>query len=120
MAIQYKNFLLLELVMAMALLMILSTAFFASLNTLKRLDLEVSNDRAGLLAVDNTLERLAPLSGYDDALIDRIFHDEFARSGLERYNLLRPEVRRYSDHAVIALRRPHGAALIEVTIKCRR
>lgn len=105
--------------MALGLLILLSAAFMGGMNTLRNLDRKVSDDYAGLLTVDNTIERLAMKKHYNAADITRVFRDEFARSGLASYDRLKPVVRNDADAVVLAVIRRNGKNLIEVKIKCQ-
>ena len=115
-----RYFLLVEMVMAMALMMILTTGFIAGMTTLRKMDRNISSDQVGLLVIDNTVERLSMKSHYDAAEINRVFMDEYQRSGLTELDLIQPLARLNAQDARLSMLRRNGTTLIEVTIKCRR
>jgi len=114
-----QSFLMTEIVMALALLMLLSACFIVSLNSLRRWGYDAVADRQALAAVDNTLERLAVMRHYDAAAVRRVFDDELTRSGADSASF---QLRwKGSDaHLILTLLRANGKTLIEVPVPCPR
>ena len=115
-----RNFIFIEVMCALGLLVLLSVCFFASLNTIKRMDRAFSNDTRALQTVSNTVERLRFMKKFKNDEIKKVFIDEFQKGGFSKNCGITPMVKAKPDSSDIALLRANGKTIIEVNIKCRK
>ena len=114
------SFIMVEMVMALALLLILSGAFYGVWRTIRIMDQTFTVERQALMVLDNTSERLEAKPHYSAADVKRIFQDEFARSGIPPQLKIRPQILDSPNRIILALIRPDGKSLIEVTIHAQK
>ncbi len=111
---------LIEMTMAIALLLILSAAFYGVWKTIRQMDQTFTSERQAMMVVDNTLERVEGLSDYAPDDVRRIFFDEFGRSGLPVQLQIRPETILNDQMMILSLCKPNGKNMIEVKINAKK
>jgi len=115
-----KTYFMVEIIMALALLALLAACFAASLRVVDKMDRLFSAETRALMVVDNTVERLSHLSGYDAERIRTIFLDECRAGDITgRNGRLRPLFTAEPGTACMVLLQANDKPMIEVKIKCR-
>lgn len=112
-----RRFTMIELVMAMAILGILTTVFVGQFRMLKQMRIAFTQENRCLIVMDNVVERLAA-SGPEvtTSEAEAALADEFDRAQIPRKSELRHVVTWQGDTLVLAILRPNDrpAARIEV------
>lgn len=117
---QLRFYLMPEMIFALGLLMILTVCFFATTNTIQRMDKSFTDESCGLMVVDNTLERLEHKKQYNAEDVKRIFLDEYEKSGIKDRTKMLAGFTPKPDGAMLAIIKNNGKPLIEVQIKCQQ
>lgn len=112
-----KYFTILEIICALALFAVLTTAFFGALDTLRQMDRDFTSENRALMVLDNTFERLDTMKNYTSSDVEVAFLDEFAKSGLTR-DRIKPFCRKHGHNIALSLVKKNGKPLIEVDLKC--
>lgn len=115
-----RYYLMAEMVFALGLLMILTACFFATTNTIQRMDKSFTDESCGLMVVDNTIERLEHKKQYKVDDVKRIFLDEYGKSGIKDRTKMAAAFTPSADGAMLAIIENNGKPLIEVKIKCQQ
>lgn len=115
-----RGFILVECVMALALLMILTGGLIAAFKVMDKMDRDFLQEQQGLLVVDNTLERLEHCKKYSYEQVKKIFDDEFKTSGINSRSGMSAVAQKLPDgDAKLSILNGNRKTLIEVKIKCR-
>jgi hypothetical protein len=109
-----------EMIFALGLLMVLSACFYATMNTIQKMDKSFTDESCGLMVVDNTIERLEHKKQYNSDDVKRIFLDEYDKSGIKDRTKMIAGFTPDNDGAAVAIIKKNGKTLIEVQIKCRQ
>lgn len=115
-----RYYLMAEMVFALGLLMVLTACFFATTNTIQRMDKSFTDESCGLMVVDNTLERLEHKKQYKLDDVKRIFLDEYDKSGIKDRTKMLVAFTPSPDGATLAIIKHNSNPLIEVQIKCQQ
>lgn len=116
-----KGFMLVECVMALALLMILTGGLIAAFSTMEKMDRSFLGEQQGLLVVDNTLERLAHRDKYNFNQIKNTFEEEFKLSCINATTGMSAVATKLPDgDAKLAIIKKNNKTLIEVVVKCHQ
>ena len=79
---EVKYMMMLELVCAVAILAIISTAFFMTMNMMNKAESNFVQKHRALFVLDNTLERIEFMDDRTPEKVKKIFDDEYSRSQL--------------------------------------
>ena len=112
-----KQYTMLEIICALALFAVLTTAFFKSMDTLRKMDRDFTSENRALMVLDNTFERLGAMNDYSSSDVETAFLDEYAKSGLSP-DRISPVCKRHGSSIMLILIKKNGKPLIEVNIKC--
>ncbi len=118
--LQVQRFMMVEMVMAIALLLILSGAFYAVWGMMRKMDQTFTAERQSIMVMDNTLERLENMGVYPPEVIQAVFMDEFGKSGIPVQLRITPRCEERDGKVLLSLRKPNGKDLIEVTLNAKK
>lgn len=113
-------YLMTEMIFALGLLMVLSACFYATMNTIQKMDKSFTDESCGLMVVDNTIERLEHKKKYNSDDVKRIFLDEYDKSGIKDRTKMITGLSLNNDGVAVAIIKKNGKPIIEVQIKCRQ
>ncbi len=80
--LKISYFTILEIAVALMILAILATSFFAAVHNMNKITKRTIIESRAILILDNTLERLMQLPDRDPKKIKLIFNDEFSKSSI--------------------------------------
>ena len=117
----YRHYvMLIEVVFAMGLLLMLSTAFLASMRSVSRLNNLVAAEAQAVQVADNSVERLAALANYSSAQVKVIFMDEYNKSSLPIAKKITTKIIEQPNQLLLQFIKPNGRTLLEVKIPCKK
>ena len=116
-----RRYTLLEVMAAVFVIAFVAVATASAINFLKRSDVETGQQCRALLAMDNSLERIAAAGKCDSRKAAQIFNDEFSKSGLAGMKgVLPPQAKLEGKTLVLRASTEKGKVLAEVKLKCEQ
>ena len=113
--IQYM--LMMELLVAAALLGILATSFFTIINYMNKAENAFIIKHRSILVLDNSLERIEALNSSSSDVIKRIFMDEYKKSQLYKKRNIKPICEIRKNSTVLFFEDKNKRTIAKVSIK---
>ncbi len=114
--ISHHRFTMLELLWAMMVLGILTTAFVGQYSMLRQMQTSFIQGNRCLIVMDNTLERLALEESITQERADQLLADEFALAEIPGKGNLRTRCEWRDERLVLAIDKPNGHPVVQVPL----
>jgi hypothetical protein len=113
-------FAIMEIVCAMGILILVMTAFYSAMSAMGKYQKKLLLQSVANHIFDNTLERISAQKGASAETAEKVFLDEFEKSGLADANAVKTFCEIRDDFLFIGIKDEKGKILAEIQLKIRK